>query len=885
MAQPANLTTKYDPKSTEAKWYQFWVDKGYFHADEHSDKPPYVIVIPPPNITGILHIGHAFNNTLQDVLIRWKRMQGFNTLWLPGTDHASIATHNVIERKLKEQGKSRQDIGREEFLKLAWEWKEQYGGTIINQLKKLGCSCDWSRTRFTMDEGLSRAVREVFVRLYEEGLIYRGNYIINWCPRCHTALSDDEVEHKETKGYLYYIKYPVHGTNRFITVATTRPETMLGDTAVAVHPNDERYQDLIGKTAILPLLKRPIPIIADDYVDPKFGTGALKITPAHDPNDFQVGLKHRLLQINVFTTTGMINDNGVQYAGLDRYAARKKVVEDLKAEGLLEKTEDYLHQVGHCYRCHTTIEPYLSLQWFVKMRPLAEPAIAAVKQGRIRFYPESWTTTYYHWMENVRDWCISRQLWWGHRIPVWYCDTCGNETVTRTDPTVCVHCGSGLITQDPDILDTWFSSALWPFSTLGWPEETKDLKVFYPTSVLVTAYDIIFFWVARMIIMGLKFRNDVPFRDVYIHALVRDATGRKMSKSLGNAIDPLEVMEQQGTDAVRFTLCALAAQGRNINLSEERIEGYRNFANKIWNASRLVLMNLDEKSEIRNTKSEMDKLSLADRWIRSRLNTTAKKVDEGLTDYEFDKAAHALYQFIWHEYCDWYLELIKPRLRGTNEEKNTALSVAIYVFDNTLRLLHPFMPFITEEIWQQLPIKKETESIMIADWCRYDMNLVDAAAETHMDILMRVVVSIRNIRSEMNIPPAMKSEVLIQSNNAAKRNLLHQYAHYIKTLVPISELQITEQVSLPKTVSTAIVDDIDVYIPMPTELIETERKRLQTEIDKLKKEIAFVENKLKNESFIHRAPAAVVQKEKDKFTQLTNELGKLQEKLSLFSKR
>jgi valyl-tRNA synthetase len=883
MTQPPSLATKYDPKPTENKWYKFWVDKGYFHADENSDKKPYVIVIPPPNITGILHIGHAFNNTLQDVLIRWKRMQGSNALWLPGTDHASIATHNVIERKLKEQGKSRRDIGREEFLKLAWEWKEQYGGTIINQLKKLGSSCDWSRTRFTMDDGLSRAVREVFVRLYEEGLIYRGNYIINWCPRCHTALSDDEVEHKETKGHLYHIKYPIHRTNRFITVATTRPETMLGDTAVAVYPSDERYQDLVGKTAILPLLKRPIPIIADEYVDPKFGTGALKITPAHDPNDFQVGLKHQLPQINVFTTTGMINENGVQYAGLDRYVARKKVVEDLKAEGLLEKTEDYLHQVGHCYRCHTAIEPYLSLQWFVKMRPLAEPAIAAVKQGKIRFYPENWTSTYYNWMENVRDWCISRQLWWGHRIPVWYCDTCGNEIVTRTDPTTCIHCGSGLITQDPDILDTWFSSALWPFSTLGWPEETKDLQVFYPTSVLVTAYDIIFFWVARMIIMGLKFRNDVPFSDVYIHALVRDATGKKMSKSLGNAIDPLEVMEQQGTDAVRFTLCALAAQGRNINLSEERIEGYRNYANKIWNAARLVLMNLDEQSAIRNPQSAIDKLTLADRWIISRLNSTAKDVDDALAGYEFDKAAHALYQFIWHEYCDWYLELIKPRMRADGEEKNMALSVAISILDNILRLLHPLMPFITEEIWQQLPIEKKTESIMISEWPKYAADLSARTAETQMALLFRVVVSIRNIRSEMNIPPAFKSEVLIQSKNREQRELLEQYAHYLKTLVPISELQIAEQVTLPKTVSTAIVDEIVLYIPMPAELIEIERKRLQTEIEKIKKEFTFVENKLNNESFVQKAPAAVVQKEKAKFAQLTAEIGKLQEKLAQLS--
>ncbi|MFB3897111.1 MAG: valine--tRNA ligase [bacterium] len=880
MTEPPNLATKYDPKSTEDKWYKFWLDNKYFHADENADKKPYTIVIPPPNITGILHIGHAFNNTLQDVLIRWKRMQEYNALWLPGTDHASIATHNVIERKLKEQGKSRRDIGRDEFLKLAWQWKEQYGGTIINQLKKLGSSCDWDRTRFTMDEGLSKAVREVFVRLYDEKLIYRGNYIINWCPRCHTALSDDEVEHKETKGNLYYVKYPVHGTDRFVTVATTRPETILGDTAIAVYPSDERYQDLVGKTVLLPLIKRPIPIIADEYVDPKFGTGALKITPAHDPNDFQVGLKHKLEQINILTTTGMINENGTPYTGLDRYVARKKIVEDLKSAGLLEKIEDYTHQVGHCYRCHTTIEPYLSLQWFVKMRPLAEPALEAVRQGKIRFYPETWTATYYNWMENVRDWCISRQLWWGHRIPVWYCDNCGNETVAITDPKTCKHCNSGLITQDQDILDTWFSSALWPFSTLGWPEETQDLKAFYPTSVLVTAYDIIFFWVARMIIMGLKFRNEVPFSDVYIHALVRDATGKKMSKSLGNAIDPLEVMEQQGTDAVRFTLCALAAQGRNINLSEERIEGYRNYANKVWNASRFVLMNIGEKSEIRNLKSELTGLTLADKWILSRMNKVITEVDTALAGYEFDKAAHAIYQFIWHEYCDWYLELIKPRMRESEAEKEAALSIAVNVLDTILRLLHPFMPFITEEIWQQLPIEKETKSIMISQWPKSDTSMINEPAELDLDLLMRVIVSIRNIRSEMNIPPAMKTAVLIQSKNKMQRERLLQHNHYLTTLVAISDLQIAEQVQLPKTVSTAIVDDLEIYIPMPAELIETEKKRLQTEIDKIKKEITFVENKLKNESFVQRAPAAVVQKEQDKFNQLSAEADKLQEKLT-----
>ena len=876
-----NLDSKYDPKQVEEKWYQHWMEQKYFHADETSDKEPFVMVIPPPNVTGILHIGHALNNSLQDILVRRKRMQGKTACWIPGTDHAGIATQNVVEKQLKKEGKTRHDLGREAFVSRVWEWKQEYGGTIIRQLKKMGCSCDWDRERFTMDPGLSRAVREVFVRLYHDDLIYRGNYIINWCPRCHTALSDDEAEPKDTKGHLYHVKYPIERSpDEFVIVATTRPETMLGDTAVAVHPDDARYKHLIGKKVILPLVNRVIPVIADNYVDPKFGTGCLKITPAHDPNDYQIGLKHQLPQINVMTISAKINEEGGKYAGMDRSVARKAILEDLKAAEFLIKTEQYDHAVRHCYRCDTVVEPYLSLQWFVKMRPLAEPAIAAVREGKVKFHPQSWDNTYFSWMENVRDWCISRQLWWGHRIPVWYCSDCGKETVTIEDPKECAHCKSTKIEQDQDVLDTWFSSALWPFSTLGWPDKTEELKKFYPTSVLSTSHDIIFFWVARMIMMGLKFIGDVPFKDVYFHALVRDSQGRKMSKSLGNAIDPLKITDEYGTDSLRFTLCALAAQGRNMNLDPKRIEGYRNFCNKIWNASRFILMQWQELEGIQLEQPDHEK-SLADRWILSRCNAVIESTNQSLDNFEFDLSASLLYQFLWHEYCDWYLELIKPQLRGDAQQRLLTLQTATTVLEKILRMLHPMMPFITEEIWQKLPLKPEgsPESIMLAPYPQSESALNDKDAELEMELVQQTIDAIRNIRGEMLIPPSLKTHILLKTANVQQIQLLRAHAEYIHALIPIEELTIAENIQPGKHTSTAIVKDIEIYMPLPPEIITSEIARLQKELPKLEKDLTAVQNKLSNPQFCDRAPAEVVDKEKAKAEQIKMEMAKLGEKL------
>lgn len=874
-----SLDSKYDPKQVEEKWYACWLEKNYFHADENSDKEPFVIVIPPPNITGILHIGHALNNTLQDILIRWKRMQGYNACWIPGTDHAAIATQFVIEKELKKEGKTRLDIGRENFIERFWEWKKEYGGTIIRQLKKMGSSCDWQRERFTMDEGLSRAVREAFVKLHQDKLIYRGTYIVNWCPRCHSTLSDDETESVDTNGHLYHIRYPIEDSNEFVIVATTRPETMLGDTAVAVHPNDPRYKNIIGKKVILPLMNRVIPVIADNYVDPKFGTGCLKITPAHDPNDYQIGLKHNLPQINVLTPDGHINENGGEYKGKERFVARHDVVEELKKQNLLVKVEDYEHAVRHCYRCSTVIEPYLSLQWFVKMQPLAEPAMQVVKECQVQFHPQSWENTYFSWMENIRDWCISRQLWLGHRIPVWYCADCNKETVSITDPTQCEHCKSPKIEQDPDVLDTWFSSALWPFSTLGWPDKTKDLEKFYPTTVLSTGHEIIFLWVARMIMMGLRFEKDIPFHHVYFHAIVRDSQGRKMSKSLGNGIDPLETIDQYGTDAMRFTLCALAGQGRNMNLDPKRIEGYRNFCNKIWNAARFVLMNWETVVETETPHPDFE-YSLADRWIRSRANQVIQETNLALENFEFDKAASTIYQFLWHEYCDWYVEIIKPQLRGDLQQKIPPLTVATEVLEKVLRLLHPMMPFITEEIWQQLPKKSTTDSIMISTYPKFDSSFTDADAEQEMNLIMQLVDSIRNIRGEMHIPPGMKSQVLLKTISSDKLRLLRAHAEYFHSLIPISQLQIAETVNFGKYSSTAVVGDIEIHIPLPAEIMDAEKTRLQKEIPKLEKEIDFVLNKLNNPQFRDKAPAQVVEKERTRAEQLKIELAKLKEKLA-----
>ncbi len=865
------LTKVYEPKSVEEKWYRGWEANGYFHGEAASAKPSYSIVIPPPNITGVLHMGHALNNTLQDILCRWKRMSGFNVLWMPGTDHAGIATQNVVERQLAAEGKDRHDVGREAFIERVWQWKAESGGQIIGQLKRLGASCDWERERFTMDAGLSKAVREVFVRLYDEGLIYRDNRLINWCPRCHTALSDIEVEHEEKAGHLWHIRYPVAGTDRYLVVATTRPETMLGDTAVAVNPNDDRYRDLVGGMVTLPLLDRQIPIIADEYVDMEFGTGVVKITPAHDFNDFEVGKRHNLDRINIFDESGVVNAAGHQYEGMDRFAARKQVVADLVEQGLLDKIQDHTLSVGGCYRCKTVVEPYMSLQWYVKVGPLAEKALAAVRDGKTRIVPQQWENTYYEWMENIRDWCISRQIWWGHRIPAWYCDHCGEITVAKVDPTACAKCGSEEIRQETDVLDTWFSSALWPFSTMGWPDKTPELATFYPTSCLVTGFDILFFWVARMMMMGLHFMEEVPFRDVYIHALVRDAQGQKMSKSKGNVIDPLTVIDAYGTDAFRFTLAAFAAQGRDIKLAEERIAGYRNFANKIWNASRFAMMNL-EGFDPDAVDADSLELSNADRWILFRLNETAGEVDEALTSYRFNDAAAALYRFTWSEFCDWYIELVKDDLyKGDSLRQTTARYILWLVLEHLLRLLHPFMPFITEEIWQALAGKKAAPSIMLADYPRRrpDWDYREGADE--MALVMEVISGIRNIRGEMEVPPSKSIAAILDCKSAASLNLLKKNEVYILSLARLSDLAIGQGGERPEDAALQVAGDVEIVVPLKGLVnVEEEEKRLLKEIGKIVKDIEFLGKKLENPSFVERAPAEVVEKEREKLAEFAN---------------
>ncbi len=872
------LDKVYDPRRTEAKWYAYWTEQGYFRGALQEDRPFFSIVIPPPNVTGSLHMGHALNNTLQDILIRWRRMAECNTLWMPGTDHAGIATQNVVERELAAKGEDRHQLGRDAFVERVWQWRDEYGGVIINQLKRLGASCDWSRERFTMDEGLSAAVREVFVRLYEEGLIYRDHYIINWCPRCHTALSDVEVEHEETAGHLYHIRYPLIGEAGSLTVATTRPETMLGDTALAVNPEDERYRALVDKKARLPILERELTIIADDYVDRTFGTGVLKITPAHDPNDFEVGLRHNLPQVNVMDQDARMNEAAGPYTGLDRYACRKSLVRDLKKAGLLEKVEPHQHAVGHCYRCKTVVEPVLSLQWFVRMKELAEPAVHAVEEGRVRFVPGGWQNTYFEWMRNIRDWCISRQIWWGHRIPAWYCDACAGVTVSREDPDGCVQCGSGEIRQETDVLDTWFSSALWPFSTLGWPEETPELKHYYPTSVLVTGFDIIFFWVARMIMMGCKFMGEVPFRDVYIHALVRDAEGQKMSKSKGNVIDPLTMIDAYGTDAFRFTLTAFAAQGRDVRLSEERIEGYRNFCNKIWNAARFALMHLGH--EVGTPAGEPE---LQDRWILSRLNRATTEVTEALGAYRFNEAASTLYQFFWHEFCDWYLELIKERLYGTSpERKQAARYYLLRVLEESLRLLHPVMPFITEEIYQHLP--SHGESIMTAPYPAADRNREDRDAEEQMASVMEAVTLIRNIRGEMNIPPSKPLRALIRARDGRTARILSEQRADILGLTRSEEIEVGTDLARPPASAMAVSDLVEVFVPLGGLIdFEEERARLLKSLKKVQSEMSAVSRKLANENFIQKAPAEVVEKERQRREDLRSKTQKIEAGLQALS--
>ncbi len=869
----------YEPGDVEQKWYKYWEDNNLFRAKASSDDDPFCIVIPPPNVTGTLHMGHALNNTLQDILCRYKKMMGYNVLWQPGMDHAGIATQNVVERDLAAKGTDRHAVGREKFEELVWEWKDKYGGIITNQLRRLGCSCDWSRERFTMDEGLSRAVKEVFVRLYEEGLIYRGDYIINWCPRCHTALADIEVEHEDMDSFLYYIRYPFENRDGHLIVATTRPETLLGDTAVAVNPKDERYGDLSGTSVILPILNRPIPVILETYVDMEFGTGALKITPAHDPNDFEIGNTHNLERIKVLDENGMMNELSGPYQGMDRFECREKILEDLKEAGLLEKIEDYKNAVGHCYRCKTMIEPLLSKQWFVKTGPLAEAAIKAVKQGKTRITPANWEATYFDWMDNIRDWCVSRQIWWGHRIPAWYCQKCGEVMVAKEAPESCASCQSPDLVQDPDVLDTWFSSALWPFSTLGWPDSTDELKTFYPTSVLITGFDILFFWVARIMMMGIHFMDDVPFDDVYIHALVRDAEGKKMSKSKGNVIDPLEIMDEHGTDAFRFTLAALAAQGRDIKLSQERIRGYRHFVNKIWNAARFALMNMEGHI---STKGDNSSQTLADRWILTRLGQVSNDVSLALEDFRFNDAAGLCYQFVWHELCDWYLEMAKESFYGDDEAlKQSAKATVKEALMASLKLLHPFMPFVTEEIWHKLPGTES--SIMSADFPKKSDFPEDKDALTEMDLLMEVITGIRNIRGEMNIPPSKSVSIVIDMVGKEESDILNRNLAYIQSLAKVDDASIVSGVPKPEASATAIFGRNQVHVLLKGLIdFEEERKRLRKEIGKIEKDIQASNKKLTNKSFLEKAPADIVAKVKEKVEDLTLKLDKLNQNLSFF---
>nr|HDN01298.1 valine--tRNA ligase [Deltaproteobacteria bacterium] len=875
------LPKAYDFRDVEHRWYKEWTEKGLFKATFDPGRPYFSMVIPPPNVTGVLHIGHALNNTLQDILARYKRMDGYNTIWVPGTDHAGIATQIVVERRLNSEGRSRHDFGREKFIKKVWEWKASSGGRIIEQLKGLGCSCDWSRERFTMDEGLSRAVKEVFVRLYEEGLIYRGNYIINWCPRCHTALADIEVEHKQTEGQLWYMRYPLaeetKQDTKFITVATTRPETMLGDTAVAVHPEDPRYKDLVGRDLMLPLLNRRIPVVADAAVEPEFGTGAVKVTPAHDLNDFEIAKRHGLQSINIFDENGTLIESAGRYAGLDRYEARKRVIIDLKKQGLLEKEEAYELAVGICYRCKTVVEPRLSKQWFVKVAPLAEPALKAVKDKQTILVPASWERTYDEWMTTIRDWCISRQIWWGHRIPAWTCATCGEVLVSRKEPKVCPRCGNTDLEQESDVLDTWFSSAIWPFSTLGWPDKTPELETFYPTSVLITSFDILFFWVARMMMMGLHFMGDVPFKHVYLHALIRDIEGKKMSKSKGNVIDPLTIMEKYGTDAVRFTLASFAAQGRDIKLAEERIEGYRHFVNKIWNAARFVLLNLKTSQGALAEPAEPESFpDPSERWVLSRLSRVTGTVRRALDEFDFDVAAKELYQFFWHEYCDWYLELAKPALTGDETDRQEAARwVALTVFDNSLRLFHPFMPFVTEELWQHLPGQRD--HIMVSPFPKQVEAWIDVEAEDIIKQVMEVVSSIRNARSELGIHPGAKIIVMALAHSKKAYDFLNSQKKAIATLVGIKTLDLMSKEDLrPKGAATVILEDIEIFIPLEGFVdIEEELRKLTKEEDKLTKELIKTEAKIKNENFLSRAPQEIVQKEFDKINKFQLKLEKI----------
>ncbi|MCF8057617.1 MAG: valine--tRNA ligase [Desulfocapsa sp.] len=872
------LAKSYEFDNVEEKWLQRWTDDGSFQAKMEEGKPSFSIVIPPPNVTGVLHVGHALNNTMQDVLVRYHRMCGDNTLWLPGTDHAGIATQNVVERQLATEGKGRHDLGREAFIERVWEWRKEKGGTIINQLKRMGASCDWERERFTMDEGLSTAVREAFVKLYREGLIYKGDYIVNWCPRCLTALADDEVEHEDRKGKLYHIRYPFADGSGDVVVATTRPETMLGDTAVAVHPDDERYGHLAAVGIRLPLTDRTIPVVFDHHVQKDFGTGALKVTPAHDRDDYEIGIRHSLEVMKVMDDHGVMNDKAGAYAGLDRFACRKKIVADLKEQGFLVEIEDYDHAVGQCYRCSTVVEPTTSLQWFVSVRPLADKAIAAVRDERINIYPKTWYNTFYSWMDNIRDWCISRQIWWGHRIPAWTCKDCGELMVESVDPDTCSKCGSANLEQETDVLDTWFSSALWPFSTMGWPENTKELETFYPTSVLITSFDILFFWVARMMMFGIHFMDGaVPFKDVYLHALVRDKHGKKMSKSTGNVIDPLEVMAQYGTDAMRFTLTAFAAQGREIKLDEERIEGYRYFINKLWNAARFALMHVEEcDASITDVVSNHKELPLIHQWILSRTAKTTADVRRALDEYHFNDAASVLYQFVWHEFCDWYLEWIKADLFSKDVTKrDQARGVLLHVLETILKLIHPITPFVTEEIWSVLPgdraLLVTSEYPLVQPWR-------NEKVEGQMELLMGVITGIRNIRSEADVHPSTKIDAFVLCVDGEKADLIRSFATAISDITRLASLNVTAEGDKPSDAATYIYQDIEMYVPLKGLVdVDKEREKLSREQLKVEKSLKQINGKLGNEKFLANAPAEVVEKEKEKQAELEAKLAKIED--------
>jgi len=874
-----NLLSKgYEFKEVEEKWLRHWQSEDCFCATMTEGKPSFSIVIPPPNVTGVLHVGHALNSTLQDILIRYHRMCGDNTVWIPGTDHAGIATQNVVERQLATEGKTRHDVGRDQFIEKVWDWRREKGGAIINQLQKLGSSCDWQRERFTMDEGLSKAVREVFVRLYKEGLIYKGDYIVNWCPRCHTALADDEVDHEDTRGKLYHIRYPYADGSGQVVVATTRPETMLGDTGVAVHPDDDRYSHLGDVGIKLPLTDRVIPVVFDHHVQREFGTGALKVTPSHDRDDYEIGLRHSLDLMKVIDEKGVMNEAAGVYQGLDRFDCRRKVVEDLERLGFLEKIEDYDHAVGQCYRCQTVIEPTTSLQWFVSVKPLADKAVNAVKDGRINIYPKTWYNTFYSWMDNIRDWCISRQIWWGHRIPAWTCDDCNLLIVESFDPTSCPECSSVKLTRETDVLDTWFSSALWPFSTMGWPEQTKELETFYPTSVLVTSFDILFFWVARMMMMGLHFMDEVPFKDVYLHALVRDKHGKKMSKSTGNVIDPLEVMAKYGTDAMRFTLTAFAAQGREIKLDEDRIEGYRYFINKIWNGARFALMHISDCDEsVKKVVQQPENLSLAHKWILSRTASTIEEVRAGLDEYRFNDVASVNYQFIWHEFCDWYLEWIKADLFGSDETaKEQARGVLLVVLETFLGLIHPITPFVTEEIWSVLPGQRS--SLATSQFPVRHEEWKNDRAVAEMELLMGVISGIRNIRSEAEVHPSTKIDAFVICPNKEQAHLISSYEAAIADMTRLSSLSVLEEADKPADAATYIYNDIEIFVPLKGLVdIESELEKLARERKKVEIKLKQVNGKLKNEKFLANAPEQVVAKEQDKKIALDANIAKIAE--------